>query len=133
MKNFFALLTKEKGKAATNEWENDDPDILRALYSVYKKIRTILLLYITVNWFKQRYISSFKSYKYFEQVHKLSIKTMVLTSKDAMYMRTIPLTLIWVGFLRVRFEVGGEGDKTCDNCVRFFSSVFNFCKIKGCY
>ena len=22
-------------------------------------------------------------------------------------MRTIPLTLIWVGFLRVRFEVGG--------------------------
>ena len=49
-------------------------------------------------------------------------------------MRTIPLTLIWVGFLRVRFEVGGgEGDKMCENCVRFFSSVFNFGKIKGCY
>ena len=97
---------------ATNEWENDDPDILRALYSVYRKIRTILFLYLTVNWFKQRYISSFKSYKYFEQVHKLSFKTMVLISKNAMYMRTIPLTLIWVGFLRVRFEVGGgEGIK----------------------
>ena len=49
MKNFFALLTKEKGKAATNEWENDDPDSLRVLYSVYKKIRTILFLYLTVN------------------------------------------------------------------------------------
>ena len=22
-----------------NEWENNDPDILRALYSVYKKLR----------------------------------------------------------------------------------------------
>ena len=111
---------------ATNEWENDDPDILRALYSVYRKIRTILFLYLTVNWFKQRYISSFKSYKYFEQVHKLSFKTMVLISKNAMYMRTIPLTLIWVAG-------GGRGDKTCENCVRFFSSVFNFWKIKGCY
>ena len=25
-----------------NEWENDDTDILYTLYSVYKKIRTIL-------------------------------------------------------------------------------------------
>ena len=51
-----------------------------------------------------------------------------------MYMRTIPLTLIWVGFLRVRFGGGGGvGDKTGENCVRFFSSVFNFGKIKGCY
>ena len=30
MKKFVALLTKEKGKTAMNEWENDDSDILRA-------------------------------------------------------------------------------------------------------
>ena len=27
-----------KGKIAKNEWENDDSDFLRALYSVYKKL-----------------------------------------------------------------------------------------------
>ena len=37
MKKFVALLTKEKGKTAKNEWENDDSDILRALCSAYKK------------------------------------------------------------------------------------------------
>ena len=41
MKKFIALLTKEKGKMAINKWENDDSDILQALYSVYKKIRII--------------------------------------------------------------------------------------------
>ena len=30
-----------KEKTARNEWENDDSDFLPALYSVYKKIRTI--------------------------------------------------------------------------------------------
>ena len=30
MKKFVALLTKEKGKTAMNEWENDDSDILWA-------------------------------------------------------------------------------------------------------
>ena len=30
MKKFVTLLTKEKGKTAMNEWENDDSDILRA-------------------------------------------------------------------------------------------------------
>ena len=36
MKKFVALLTKVKGKTATNEWENDDwmTDILWALYNV---------------------------------------------------------------------------------------------------
>ena len=38
MKKFIALLTKEKGKTAMNEWENDDADILRALYSVYRNL-----------------------------------------------------------------------------------------------
>ena len=31
-----------KGKAAKNEWENDESDVFRALCSVYKKIKTIL-------------------------------------------------------------------------------------------
>ena len=34
---FVVLLTAEKLKVAMNEWENDDSDILQALYSVYKK------------------------------------------------------------------------------------------------
>ena len=57
MKKFVALLTKEKEKTVMNEWENDDSDILRALYSVYKKITTILFSYLLVYLFKQRYIS----------------------------------------------------------------------------
>ena len=36
-----------KGKTVKNDWENVDFDFLRALYSVYKKIRTILFLYFT--------------------------------------------------------------------------------------
>ena len=49
MKKFVALLTKEKGKTAMNEWENGDFEILRALYSVYKKISAILYPYLLVN------------------------------------------------------------------------------------
>ena len=30
-----------EGKTSRNEWEKDDPNFLLALYSVYKKIRTI--------------------------------------------------------------------------------------------
>ena len=63
MKKFVVLLTKEKGETATNEWENDDSDILRALYSVYKKVRAIIFPYLLFNLFKQRYINSVKSYK----------------------------------------------------------------------
>ena len=39
MKKFVALLRKKekKEKTAINECENDDYDILLALYSVYKK------------------------------------------------------------------------------------------------
>ena len=37
MKNFVALLTNKKGKPSTNEWENDDSDILQALYTMYIK------------------------------------------------------------------------------------------------
>ena len=57
MGKFVAFLTKEKGKTAMNEWKNDDSEILWALYSVYKKIRTILFPYLLVYLFKQRYIN----------------------------------------------------------------------------
>ena len=54
------------------------------LYTVYtKKIRTMLFPYLLVNLFKQRYISSVKRWKkIFEQVHKLGIKTTVLTFEE---------------------------------------------------
>ena len=48
MKKLIALLIKEKGKTIMNEWENHDSGILRALYSVYKKTRTILFLSTSV-------------------------------------------------------------------------------------
>ena len=34
MKRIVALPTKKKGKTAMNEWENDDHDVLQALYSI---------------------------------------------------------------------------------------------------
>ena len=40
MNEKICCITNE-GETATNEWENDDYDFVRALYSVYKKIRTI--------------------------------------------------------------------------------------------
>ena len=40
MNEEIRCITK-KGKTARNEWENDDSNLLQALYSVYKKIRTI--------------------------------------------------------------------------------------------
>ena len=52
---FVALLAQEKWKKYMNELENDDFDILWALWSVYKKIRKILFPWLLVN-FKQRYI-----------------------------------------------------------------------------
>ena len=62
MKKFVALLTEEKRKIAMKERENDNCNILRAVYSVYKKIWTILFP-ILVKLFKERYISSAKRYK----------------------------------------------------------------------
>ena len=41
MNEEICCITNE-GKIAMNEWENDDSDFLQALYSVYKKVRTIL-------------------------------------------------------------------------------------------
>ena len=60
MQKFIALLTKKKVKMAMSEWEIDGSNILWVLYSVYKKNRAILFLYVLVNLFKQKYISSAK-------------------------------------------------------------------------
>ena len=36
-----------EGETAWNEWENDDSDFFRALFSAYKKIRAIFFPYFT--------------------------------------------------------------------------------------
>ena len=47
-----------------NEWENDDPDTLQALYSDIKLFfKTYLLTYLN----KDIYTKSVKSYKYFSK------------------------------------------------------------------
>ena len=61
MNEEISCITNE-GKTVMNEWENDDSDFLWALYSVYKKIRTIFfhtLLAIHC---------SVASYKYFKKL-----------------------------------------------------------------
>ena len=67
MNEEICCITK-KGKILKNEWENDGSDFLRAVYSSYNKIRTILFPYLLVKLFKQRYISSAKSYKYLKKL-----------------------------------------------------------------
>ena len=57
-----------KRKKAMNELESDNSPFPWALYSVYKKLRTIHFPYLLVNLSKQRYISSDQIYKY---LHKL--------------------------------------------------------------
>ena len=81
MKNFAAILSKKR--LAKNKWENYDSDFLQDLASIYKKIRTILFPCLLVNLFKQRYISSVKSYKYLNKF--LGIKTMVATFLKILY------------------------------------------------
>ena len=61
MNEEICCITNE-GKTVNNEWENDDSDFLRALYSVYKKIgqffsHTLLAIHLSVG-----------SYKYFEKL-----------------------------------------------------------------
>ena len=51
-----------EGKRAKNEWKNDDSNFLRALYSVYKKIRaTFFHTLLTIH-------HSVASYKYFKKL-----------------------------------------------------------------
>ena len=57
-----------KGKTTNNERETDYSDFLWALYNLYKKIRKIILSYVVLNVFKERYISSVKSDKYLNKL-----------------------------------------------------------------
>ena len=54
-------ITNE-GKMARNEWENGDSNFLRALYSVYKKIRIIFFHILLIIH------HSVASYKYFKKL-----------------------------------------------------------------
>ena len=58
------------GKTARNEWDNNDSNFLRALHSVYKKIRTIFFYTLLAIH------RSVASYKYFKKL--ISVKTLVL-------------------------------------------------------
>ena len=59
-----------KEKAPKNEWENDDCDFLRALYSAYKNIPANFFQYFLMNIFKERYISCVKTYQYLKKLIK---------------------------------------------------------------
>ena len=69
MNEEIRCITNE-GKTARNEWENDDSNFLRALYSVYKKIRTIFFHTLLAIH------RSVASYKYFKKL--INMKTLVL-------------------------------------------------------
>ena len=51
-----------------DEWENDDLDILLALYSVCKRSGQFFCHTLLADLFKQRYISSVASYKYWNKL-----------------------------------------------------------------
>ena len=59
MNEEIRCITNE-GKTVRNEWENDDSDFLRALYSVYKKIRTI---FFHTSLAIHRSVASYKYFK----------------------------------------------------------------------
>ena len=61
MNEEIRCITNEE-KMARNEWENDDSDFLPALYSIYKKIRTIFFHTLLAIH------HSVESYKYFKKL-----------------------------------------------------------------
>ena len=61
MNEEIRCITNE-GEAAWNEWENDDSDFFRALYSLCKKLRAIFFhTLLPIH-------SSIASYKYFKKL-----------------------------------------------------------------
>ena len=81
MKEFVASTTKEKQSMVL--------DFFRALYRAIKN-RTILFRYLLINLFKQRYISSIKSYNY------LKWKNNGLNFfENTTYIHTIPLIKLY--------------------------------------
>ena len=61
MNEEIRCITNEQ-ETTRNEWENDDYNFLRALYRVYKKIRTIFFLTLLATH------HSVTSYKYFKKL-----------------------------------------------------------------
>ena len=81
MKEFVASTTKEKQSMVL--------DFFRALYRAIKN-RTILFRYLLINLFKQKYISSIKSYNY------LKWKNNGLNFfENTTYIHTIPLIKLY--------------------------------------
>ena len=71
------------GKTAEDEWENDNLDFLWALYSVYQKLEQFSFhTYLLINLKKDASVKSF------EQVNKLSRKTLVLALLKILHMYT---------------------------------------------
>ena len=60
MNEEIRCITNEGG-TAKNEWENDDSDFLRTLYSVYKKIRTIFSILYSLYIILLQVINNLKS------------------------------------------------------------------------
>ena len=71
---------------------NDDTDFVQALYNVYEKLGKFFFhSYVLINLFKEKYISSVKSYKYLNKL-KVKYKNNGLNFlKITMYVSTIPL------------------------------------------
>ena len=59
MNGEIRCITNE-GKMPRNEWENDDSEFLRVLYSVFKKIRTMFFHTLLA---RHRPVVSYKHFK----------------------------------------------------------------------
>ena len=75
MTKFIVLIYLYKGKTAKNELKNDDSDFLWTLYGYIQNLNNFFPQWL-VELFKERFISSVKSYKYLSKL--ISSKTMVL-------------------------------------------------------
>ena len=66
MNEGFCCITN-KGKAAKSEWENEESNILWALFRVCKKRRQFFFHTYSLTCLKQGYFSSGKSCKYLKK------------------------------------------------------------------
>ena len=89
MKKFIALLTEERQLRMNGEMMSLT---FFKLYTEYIKIRTIFFSYLLLNLFKERYISSVKSYKYLNKLYAKCKNKDLNFLKKYLYMSTIRLT-----------------------------------------
>ena len=68
MNEGICCITNEGPRIAKNEWENDDPNFLPALYIVCKTLGQFFFHTSLANLFKQSYISCVTSYKYLKKL-----------------------------------------------------------------